>query len=72
MTFMSWSIDFAFYHCHSLELIVYIKQWCWLGVFVPLQALALVLILFSLLKTIQQSKENRPKINITPCGENFY
>ena len=39
---ISWSLDFAFYHCHRLKLFVYIKKWCRPGVFVPLQALALV------------------------------
>ena len=42
MTYISWSIEFAFYHCHRLKLFVYIKKWRWPGVFVPLQALALV------------------------------
>ena len=42
MTYISWSIQCAFYHCHRLKLFVYIKKWCRLGVFVPLQALALV------------------------------
>ena len=43
MTYISWSIEFAFYHCHRLKLFVYIKKWHRPGVFVPLQALALVI-----------------------------
>ena len=42
MTYISWFQDFAFYHCHRLKIFVYIKKWGWPGVFVPLQALALV------------------------------
>ena len=42
VTYISWSIDFTFYHCHRLKLFLYIKKCCWLGVFVSLQALALV------------------------------
>ena len=40
----SWSIEFAFYYCHRLKLFVYIKKWRRPGVFLPLQALALVLV----------------------------
>ena len=43
MTYISWSIEFAFYHCHRFKLFVYIKKWCRPGVFDPLQALALVI-----------------------------
>ena len=43
MTYISWSIDFALYHCHR-QIILYIKKWCRLGVFVPLQALAVLFI----------------------------
>ena len=46
VTYILWSIDFAIYHCHRLKLFVYIKKWHRLGVFVPLQALALVEIEF--------------------------
>ena len=42
VAYISWSIEFAFYHCHRLKSFVYIKKWRWPGVFVPLQALALV------------------------------
>ena len=42
MTYISWTIQFAFYHCHRLKLFVYIKKWRRPGIFVPLQALALV------------------------------
>ena len=42
VTYSSWAIDFAFYCCYRLKLFVYIKKWHQLGVFVPLQALALV------------------------------
>ena len=43
MTFISWSIDFALYHCHRRKLFLYIMKLHWPGVFVPLRALALVL-----------------------------
>ena len=46
VTYISWSIDFAFYHCHRLKLFVYIMKWRRPGVFVLLQALALVEIKF--------------------------
>ena len=36
MTYISWSIDFAFYHSHQNTLFLYIKKWHRLGVFVPL------------------------------------
>ena len=26
-TYISWSIDFALYHCHRLKLFLYIKKW---------------------------------------------
>ena len=42
MTYISWSINFALYHCHRLKLFLYIKKWCRPGVFVSLRALALV------------------------------
>ena len=42
VTYISWSIDFALYHCHRLKLFLYTKKWCRPGVFVSLQALALV------------------------------
>ena len=38
-----------FYHCHRLKLFVYISKWRWPGVFVPLQALALVIYYMRLL-----------------------
>ena len=44
MTYISWSTDFAFYHCHWLKLFLYIKKWRRPGVFVPLRALALVIL----------------------------
>ena len=28
VTYISWSIDFAFYHCHRLKLFLYIKKGC--------------------------------------------
>ena len=40
--YISWSIDFAFYHCYRLKLFIYIKKWRLPGVFLPLQTLALV------------------------------
>ena len=43
VTYISWSIDFAFYHCHGLKLFLYIKKWRWPGVFVSLQELALII-----------------------------
>ena len=42
MTYISWFIEFAFYHCHRLKLFVYIKKWRRPLVFLPLQAHALV------------------------------
>ena len=42
VTYISWSIDFAFYYCHRLKLFVYIQKWRRPRVFVPLQTLALV------------------------------
>ena len=48
--YISWSIDFALYHCHRLKLFLHIKKWRRPGVFVPLQALALVSICFDVLK----------------------
>ena len=42
VTYISWSIDFALYHCHRLKLFLYIKKWHPPGVFVSLRALALV------------------------------
>ena len=42
VTYISWSIDFALYHCHRLKIFLYIKKWCQPGVFGPLQALAVV------------------------------
>ena len=41
MTYISWSIDFALYHCHRRKLFLYIKKWRRPGVFVSLWALAL-------------------------------
>ena len=41
---ISWSIDFALYHCHRLKLFLYIMKWHRSGVFVPDQALALVIL----------------------------
>ena len=46
VTYISHSIDFALYHCHRLKLFLYIKKWSRPEVFVPLRALALVLIPF--------------------------
>ena len=43
VTYISWSIYFAFCHCHTRKLFLYIMKWCWPGVFVPLRAIALVL-----------------------------
>ena len=42
VTYISWSINFALYHCYRLKLFLYIKTWRRPGVFVPLWALALV------------------------------
>ena len=42
VTYISWSIDFALYNCHRRKLFLYIKKWHRPGVFVSLQALALV------------------------------
>ena len=36
------SIDFAFYRCRRLKLLMFIKKWYWPRVFVPFQALAIV------------------------------
>ena len=40
VTYISWSIEFALYHCHRLKLFLYIKKWRRPGVFVSLRALA--------------------------------
>ena len=44
MTSISWSIDFALYHCHRQTIFIN-KKWRLPGVFVPLRALALVIII---------------------------
>ena len=41
VTYISWFIDSAFYHCHR-QLFVYIKKWRQPVLFAPIQALALV------------------------------
>ena len=41
VTCISWSIVFAFHHCHILKLFVYIKKWHGPEVFVPFRVLAL-------------------------------
>ena len=43
---ISWSIDFALYHCPRIKLFLYIKKWRRREVFVSLWALALVFIVF--------------------------
>ena len=42
VTYISWSIYFALYHCHKLKLFLYIKKWHRPGVLLSLRALALV------------------------------
>ena len=54
MTYISWSTDFAFYHCHQLKTFLYIKKWRRLGVFLPLRALALVLTVHGLSRTAER------------------
>ena len=44
MTYISWSIDFAFCHC---QLFIYIKKWHGSGVFLSLKALAVVIFILS-------------------------
>ena len=65
VTYISWSIDFALYHCYRLKLFLYIKTWRWPGVFVPLWALALVIDMVSsfhlLKKTVLSWEKEREK-----------
>ena len=56
VTYISWSIDFAFCHCHRLKLFVYIKKWHRPGVFVPLSAFALVWHEWVTLLTVKHQK----------------
>ena len=51
VTYISWSIDFALYHCHRLKLFLYIIKLCRPVVFVSLQALALVVYVLAILMT---------------------